>query len=537
MRKFLLAAGVVALASLAMAQSPLTTNYLGGNGLAAGSTVFFDVVLNAPLTFVQIEVNSSSAASTSGSIDVRWCAATYVGNDTNAGAWTLGGSGPVIAAGNNLPTPCVLTPFTLPAGNYGMAVTFTGIGQNYTNGNGTVVPGSGTNQTFANAEMTLLGGASSGGAVGTAICCQPRVFNGSLYYTMSGSGTVATRTSYGSGCVTNSVSFYEHFLSTPSIDLSNSSFTLVNLGSGYLALPGLATYLAPSGAATNLNLGDDTETTVALAGTLAYPGGTTTSLNVASNGHISTASNGAAVDYTPTPVEMLAWPNTTWCVWRDMIPNATANVWFEQVGSVVYITWLNVIGYVGTSPGTTPSTFQLQFDLTTGNVSYVFQSLDTVSISTWAGGEGWIVGYSPGGPSNDPGSVDLTSAIPGTINLPNITPLTLAASARPLVGTTINLNTGNISATAPFGAVGLGFTNPAIDLTGLGMPGCTQYTDMLAVLLFLPLGSSTVSVPFTVPSALGVTVLAQSFAYDPTAALTPLGAVASNGITLGIGNL
>ena len=166
-----------ALAAAALAQSPLTTTYAAGNGLGAGATIYFDVVVAVPLTFTQFDINSSSTASTSGSIDVRWCNGSYVGNDTNAAAWTLGGSGPAIAAGN-----------------------INTLGMNYSNGNGTAVPGSGTNQTYATGELTLLAGASAGGAVGTAICCQPRVFNGSVYYSVSGSGTVAQRASYGVGC-------------------------------------------------------------------------------------------------------------------------------------------------------------------------------------------------------------------------------------------------------------------------------------------------------------------------------------------------
>jgi hypothetical protein len=84
-----------ALAAAALAQSPLTTTYAAGNGLGAGATIYFDVVVAVPLTFTQFDINSSSAAQTSGSIDVRWCNNTYVGNDTNAAAWTLGGSGRV----------------------------------------------------------------------------------------------------------------------------------------------------------------------------------------------------------------------------------------------------------------------------------------------------------------------------------------------------------------------------------------------------------------------------------------------------------
>ncbi len=347
----------------------------------------------------------------------------------------------------------------------------------------------------------------------------------------------ATAVNYGVGCVGTFNSFYEHFLTTPSIDLSNSAFRLLYAAGDYIVLPSTNAYMAPSATATNLGLTDDSEVTVMLSAPLNYPGGTTTSLNVCSNGHISTLSNSAAFDYTPTPTEFLNWANATWAVWRDMIPNAAGNVWFEEVGGVAYITWLNVIGYVGTTAGTTPSTFQLQFELTTGNVDFVFGSMDTVSISGWNGGEGWIVGFSPAGASNDPGSVDLTTAVPATLTLHAVEnlPLALSANNAPIATTTISLDTANIPAGAPFGAVLLGFTqyNPGISLASIGMDGCFRYNEGATTLLFFPAGS-TASVNFTVPNYPGFSIQAQSVVYAPAAGLTTLGALSSGGLELNI---
>jgi hypothetical protein len=116
--------------------------------------------------------------------------------------------------------------------------------------------------------------------------------------------------------------------------------------------------------------------------------------------------------------------------------------------------------------------------------------------------------------------------------------LSLAASADPIVNQTINLVTSGITATAPFGGIGMGFVqfNPGLSLAGIGMPGCLQHNELLAVLLFFPLGASSVAVPFAVPAYPGVAVQTQSVVYDPTAALTPLGAVTSAGVQLTIGN-
>ena len=116
--------------------------------------------------------------------------------------------------------------------------------------------------------------------------------------------------------------------------------------------------------------------------------------------------------------------------------------------------------------------------------------------------------------------------------------LTLTASGAPVVNTTINLVTSNITPTAPFGGLGMGFTqfNPGLSLAGLGMPGCFQHNDLLAVILFFPLGAPSVAVPFAVPAFPGVAIQTQSVVYDPAAALTPFGAVTSAGVELLLGN-
>lgn len=529
-----------ALSAAALAQSPLTTTYIGGNGLGAGATIYFDVVVAAPLTFTQFDINSSSAANTSGSIDVRWCNGSYVGNDTNAAAWTLGGSGPAIAAGANLPTPVIVSPFSLPPGNYGMAITFNTLGMNYTNGNGTNVPGSGTNQTFANSELTLLAGASSGGAPGTAICCQPRVFNGSLYYTVGGGGgTVAQRTNYGAGCYRRAASLYENFTTSAAFDLANTGISFLATGTGYLVLPGITQYVPPTAAATALTLGDDTETTIALPSPFAYPGGTTSSLAVCSNGFVSVAT-GNGTGFTPAVATHLSAPQTAWRHWHDYNPAAAGSgqVKREDVGGVVYVTWDGVYDYGGTAP-TSANTFQFQFELATGNVHLVFQTIST-------GGNGRLVGYSPGGPSLDLGNTDLSVALPTGITLgaADQQALALAASARPLIGTTINLVTSNATGTN-LGVNFLGFGQfpaPGIDLGVLGAPGCSALVDAGTAVGNLignvPAPGISLSVPFALPNAtsiLGVTVYSQSLWLDATQ--NSFGATTSNGVALVVGNV
>ncbi|MEO6597972.1 MAG: hypothetical protein ABIP94_24780 [Planctomycetota bacterium] len=522
-----------------LAQSPLTTIYTGGVSLAAPATVYFDLVLNAPLTFTQIDVNSTATAGVTGTIEVRWVSNTYVGNDTNAAAWTLGGSGPATAAGPNQPTVCVLTPFSLPPGNYGFAVTQIGLGPNYITGNGTVAPGSGTNQTFSVAEMTMLCGASAGGPPGTAICCQPRVFNGSLYFFVSGSGTVATRTPYGTGCYRRMASYYEFFSTSAAFDLSNSGISMVPSGSDYVVLPGITTWVAPTAAATTLALTDDSQVAVTLASPFPHAGGTTTSLMVCSNGFVSVAT-GNGTTFTPAVATMLNAQQTGWWNWHDYNPTLAGGgqVKYEQVGNVSYITWDGVWDFSGTTAANA-NTFQFQFDRTSGAVHLLFQTMSAL-------GNARLVGYSPGGPSLDPGNVDLSVVLPNAITLSSadLNPLTLTASARPLIGTTINLVTANQIGTN----VGVNFLSlgqipaPGFDLGVIGAPGCPALIDLNQslgnVISNLGLPGTSLSVVIPIPNQnglIGAQVFTQSVWLAATA--NAFGALTSNGITLVLGNL
>jgi hypothetical protein len=357
-------------------------------------------------------------------------------------------------------------------------------------------------------------------------------------YTVASAPGCAAKTNYGTGCVAGYASFYEHFLVSTQIDLANTALTGVFTGNSYTIMPGITTFVAPTINALSLALGDDTQTSVTLASPLSYPGGSTSVLFVCSNGFISVGSNGTG--YQPAPSTFLNWVNGTWAVWHDFICNGSNNVMFEQVGGWAYFTWNNVVSTLGLGAGTVPSTFQFQFDTTTGNFHIVFLNMDNVSISGYTGGDGYLVGWTPSGANADPGSVDLTAVLPSLILLTgaDATPLRLAGSARPVLGSSVNLTVSNIPAGSPFGAVLLGFIgyNPGISLTGIGMPGCFRYTDGAASVLFIaPVGSA--SVPFASPASpsfIGVHVFCQGVTFSPP--ITPLGAIASNGVDLNLGN-
>jgi hypothetical protein len=530
---------LIGLTTALTAQSPLTTLFASNNSGAAGWTMYFDATVNVPLTFTQFDVNLTSAASTAGSLSVYYTtsATTYVGNDTVAGAWTLGGTGTLTAAGLNLPTPCIISPFTLAPGNYGIAIVHNGVGPAYTNGNGTATPGSGTNQTYSTTELTLLAGASAGGGLGTAICCTPRVINANVYYAVSGGGTVALRTSYGVGCYDKKTSFYENFATSAAFDLASTSISMLPTGSGYLVLPGITSYVAPSGSATALVLGDDTETPVALTTPFPHSAGITSSLTVCSNGYVSIAT-GNGTGFAPVVATMLNAPQTGWWAWHDYNPSlaGSGQVKFEQVGSIAYITWDGVWDFGGTSAANA-STFQFQFDCTTGAVHIVFQAMSTL-------GNGRLVGYSPSGNSADPGNRDISATLPATFTLTSTdgSPLALAASARPLIGTTINMVTSNQTGQS----IGINFLSvvqipaPGFDLGIIGAPGCPALLDVNQGIgnVIGNVAGLSLSVPFAIPNnvvLLGFQVFSQSIWLDPAA--NAFGMLTSNGVALTLGNI
>lgn len=367
--------------------------------------------------------------------------------------------------------------------------------------------------------------------------------NGAGGYDVADLTGCAAFTEFGSGCVAAYTSFYEFFPTTAAIDLANTAFELTLNAGAYDVSSSSVAFVPPSATAFNLNLADDAETTVLLATPLPYPGGSATMLTVGSNGHVAIAPNGAAFDFSPSPAELLSWPNAAWAVWRDLIPDdpASGGVFFEEIGNVSIITWDAVVGYDGQVPGVTPSTFQFQFDRSTGNVAIVFGALDTTSVSTWPGGDGWLIGYSPGGPALDPGNFDLsTLAAAGPLGTAatDIAPLTITADAPPAMMTQIGLVVDNVSPTAAFVGVVFGFQkfDPGMSLAGIGMPDCFQYGNQLSVQLVLPGGATQVTVPFLIPRFAGVRMIVQAAGFDPASNPNPLGVVASNGLELMLGN-
>jgi hypothetical protein len=177
-RRFLATAAVLSSVALpARSQcSTLTTLVAPNNGLSGNSQVLFDLAITKTggITVDAIDTVPASAAGVAFQIDVYTCPATYVGNDLNPAVWTFRGTGNGVSNGTTVTAFVDLSDFSLPAGSYGVALNATTGGHRYTNGTG-------TNQVYANADMTLTAGLSHsqwwGGTTNT-----PRVWNGTIHY-------------------------------------------------------------------------------------------------------------------------------------------------------------------------------------------------------------------------------------------------------------------------------------------------------------------------------------------------------------------
>jgi len=349
---------------------------------------------------------------------------------------------------------------------------------------------------------------------------------------VAASASAASSFAYGVGCYDNSRGFYQRFTDSSFLDLANSAFTLVNLGSSYAMLPSTATYVPPSAAAQVVQClpdNDEGEATVSLLLPMPYPGGTTSSLTICSNGYVS-AAGGNPVNFIPNIGQWNSSAAARWGGWTDydaFLNPASGQIKFEQVANMVYVSWDGVFHY----NRTTPNFFQLQFDNTNGNVNFVWGSMSTI-------GPAHLVGFAASGGQRDLGNLDISALVPsGFRTSSNDDPPLSLTGGRPVTNTAVNLVTGNVPASATLALGILSFTqyNPGLDLTAFGMPGCRQFVGFDAVNVLLPsAGSATqvINIPNN-PGLAGLPFVSQSLAFVP--AVNPLGAIASNGVRFTIG--
>ncbi|HZN38340.1 MAG TPA: hypothetical protein VFD82_06025 [Planctomycetota bacterium] len=341
------------------------------------------------------------------------------------------------------------------------------------------------------------------------------LYGGTGYIQTASACTPAYHESYGSGCYDISDSFYQ-FIPTattaPAI-LNGQSMVMTPAGSNYSVVWGGATYVPPTGAST-ITLTDDSEAAQPISAPFPTPAGPVSTLYVGSNGIVSVAANSSALSYTPYAPTFLNAPVMAWWSWHDYNPAepGSGQVKYHEAtvgpNTIAYITFDGVESY-STPAGPNPSTLQFQFNLTTGDVAIVWVTIDGNPTSAF--GSAHLIGWSPGGPSSDEGSINLATALPFVTQSANIFAMNLSATPSPVStatsGTLLTYTTTNMIEYAPSSGVyvGLNILSVAqvpggIPLAILGAPGCNAYVGSLDLLQAMVGVTSTNSVTFPLPA-------------------------------------
>jgi hypothetical protein len=330
----------------------------------------------------------------------------------------------------------------------------------------------------------------------------------------------------GNGCVTAFASFYE--VQAPfTQDLSGMQVVGTFTGSGYLVTTVPGPGFSPPGGLAPLTIGDDASLPV---GTLG--------MWVGSNGWLALGPGNTTAP-VPSVTTFLNQPSPQLCAWTDLDPSSTAGgqVYYDEPSpGVGRATWAGVFG-----KGTTgPNSIQIIWDLNTRNWSIEFGALSL------ANPQFWLTGYSPGGPSADPGPSDISTfgGSPLTLALADTLPLTLTSVGRPIQGAAavpFNLVTTNIDPATILHFGILGLQSPNLPLSGLGLPpDCFQHVSLDVTIgpQLFPVGTqpwTALTLPALPPSFAGFQFFCQSVTLT-AAGLGPTTRV-SNGLRCVVGTL
>jgi hypothetical protein len=348
------------------------------------------------------------------------------------------------------------------------------------------------------------------------------------YPTWSEASSVNT----GAGCYGHGRSFYESFTPGGAMDLSDSTLSLLPNGNGGYNVQRVGPTLFFPHGGTSLGLTDDSGVQIALPasfGALPYPGGSTTSIYVCSNGFLWLAPPAVPDnDSQPDSGRLVGLGPRLAPFWHDLLPTAANNVYFDvdPNGTTVYVTWNDVPSY------TTPAArTNLQVALnSSGTVEFRYGQVH-------GGRQAAIVGWSPGNGAADVGSTDLSSQLAFTTGLPEQMPLTLRGTV-PQLGTTLTQTLTGVPPASLLSLRLLGFTAVAapLDLGLIGAPGCRQYIGASGLATSVMSGAVPTITFFIppVPAYLGAVLYAQALTLSPGANAS--GILSSNLVTSTIGN-
>lgn len=173
-------------------QMSITTTFTDGNGSAGN---MFDLVLKQDhfITIDSLAVNLETSGPQFKEVSVYYKTGTFAGFENDCNAWTLVGTDNVESAGQNMPSIVDVGPIQLigPA-TYSLFVVDNSSNIDYTNG-------SQVGAVFVeDAYLQILEGIGRGVNVGDPCAgsiFDPRIWNGTIYYTVG--GIVPTLTQWG----------------------------------------------------------------------------------------------------------------------------------------------------------------------------------------------------------------------------------------------------------------------------------------------------------------------------------------------------
>lgn len=160
--------------AMSVSAASLTTTFQGGNNQSGN---MFDVSSSSPINISRFDVHAQGNSDYA----IYYRAGTWVGHHDTPSDWTLLQTGSYTAQPFGTGTPIVLnTPLNLQANQtYSFYITSTsGSLLDYTNGNNV------GNPYVADGVLTIFEGAGIGYAFGADGLYTPRIWNGTIYYSL-----------------------------------------------------------------------------------------------------------------------------------------------------------------------------------------------------------------------------------------------------------------------------------------------------------------------------------------------------------------
>lgn len=258
----------------------------------------------------------------------------------------------------------------------------------------------------------------------------------------------------GPGCVAGYASYYQR-MSPSAMDLAGEEVVLDDYGGGFRvsSRPGTIQPIGSVGTPFPGPTGDDD---ALVLGALQ--------MEIHSNCQVGFGS-GNSTNFIPNLNTMLNTnPGTALYAWTDLDPSepGSGQIWYEENGWDYQVTYDGVYQFGTTQPVT------VQFRGNRGFNDHVIAFGPTLHTT----GQDWLIGYSPGGPSPDPGPIDysaLTAVVPYVSREPDVLPLTLVALGAPVNGAPFFVQTINFEPGAIFHIGLVGLTSPGQSLGFLGL--------------------------------------------------------------------